>query len=247
MTGTELSTQAYTNFYIENESGQRTGRVPDGTTKAEIPGTYGAYGTESVDDHEDTAEGAQADETVRFELSPFPAGQYTLKILPSATTDYYLRFTIRNDNGSYLTLDEDGFATAGTPISYAFEFHPEADTPSGITKDVTFSTLRQSIQAARQLGQLGDAAFVSCLEKMLVKAEALAEKTQNKQAADRLGQFIHRLESAFKREPDINAGDEPDDIENAESMRRFAASKAKDSLEADARTLIASLGETPKK
>lgn len=231
-------------FILENEAGQRTGRLPDGTYLTEIPGTDGAYSNTSVDDHVGES---PSSEMISFETTHVPPGNYQLKLLPVATTSYELLIEITQDNGAHVRTRQQGFLLAGATVNFQFRFDPTQPAPTPVAKVVSFDQLRESSQAALTMGQLGDAAFVSRLNKMLLKAASFADKGQGKQAADRLGQFIHRLESAFKHEPDINAGDDPDDVKNAASMKRFVTANAKDSLETDARTLIASLGETPKK
>lgn len=242
--GTGISTRAYVQFYIENDIGQRTGQLPNGQRVAEIPGTEDCYGTSSSSD-DDTGE--RGSENVEFQLSPFPGGQHKLVIVPLATTSYFLNMTIRNDNMSRARHNFEGFAVAGTTISYNFTFAPTASSPTPVAKVVTLPSLRQSVQVALQIGQLGDAAFVARLDKLLAKAQSDVVSGKNKQAADRLDQFIHRLDSAFKKEPDPDDGDDADDKKDASTMKRFVTKTAHDSLNEDARTLIIGLGEQPKK
>lgn len=242
--GTGRSTHSYVNFFVEDESGRRTGRLPGGTEVAEIPGTRGHYGTDSMDDLISNQAGP---ESVEFHISSFPAGHFNLVVVPLATTSYWLNFSIVNDNDSRIHKVFDGYAVAGTTIAFGFEHQPAASAPTPIVKFVTFASLRQSVQVALQVGQLGDEAFVSRLDKMLAKAHSEANSGKNKQAADRLDQFIHRLDSAFKKEPDPNGEDDADDKKNASTVKRFVIKTAHDSLIEDARTLIAGLGEQPKK
>lgn len=238
------STRTAVHFIIENNAGQRTGQLLSGLKVAEIPGSKYFYGTESIDNH---TTGAPDEQAVSIQTTKLTPGHYKIKLLPLATTAYWLDVTMTQDNGSHLNYHTESFATAHTTITFDFDFQPAASAPMPITKTVTIASLRQSVQAALEIGQLGDAAFVSRLGKMLIKVETFTAKGQNKQAADRLDQFIHRLESAFKKEPDPNAGDDPADIKSADTVKRFILAKARDTLQADARTLITSLGETPKK
>lgn len=239
-----ISTRAYVHFIVENDAGQRTGQLLDGTQVAEIPNTLGAYGAEASDD-DDT--GDPGYERVSFESSRLAAGHYKLKILPTATTAYWLDFTVRNDNMSRTHIASWGYAIAGTTTTYDFDYQPAAASPPLIIKTVTIALLRSSIQTASRQGQLGDAAFVSRLDKLLAKAQSDISSGRDKQAADRLDQFIHRLDSAFKKEPDPNDEDDADDKKNASTVKRFVVKIAHDSLIEDARTLIAGLGERPKK
>lgn len=242
--GTGRSTHSYVNFFVEDEAGRRTGRLPGGAEVAEIPGTRGRYGTDSMDDLIANKAGP---ESVIFHISTFPAGHFNLVVVPLATTSYWLNFSIVNDNNARSHSVFDGYGVVGTTITFGFDHQPAAGAPSPIVKVVTFASLRQSIEVAKQVGQLGDAAFVSRLDKMLAKAQSDAASGKNKQAADRLDQFIHRLDSAFKKEPDPNDGDDPDDKKNVNTMKRFIVKTALDSLNSDARTLITSLGEQSKK
>lgn len=239
-----ISTRAYVHFIIENDVGQRTGQLLDGTRVSEIPGTSGVYGTEIQDDHRP---GVRGIETVHFETSGFPAGHYKLKLLPTATSSYWMRFSIRNDNFSDLELKSRGFALVGATITYVFDFAPTASSPTPAAKILVPGGLRQSVQVALQIGQLGDATFVARLDKLLAKAQGEIDKGQKKQGADRFDEFIHRLDSAFKKEPDPDDGDGPEDRKNAAEMKRFVTKTALESLSADARTLIIDLGEKPKR
>lgn len=238
------STYSPVHFFVQDGAGRRTGQLLDGTSVDEIPGTLGNYGRESVGNDE---AGASGDETVRFESSRVPSGDYTLHLLPTASTSYFLHLTIMQANGAFSSSDFSGFAISGTTVVFVFNYDPTAPSPTPVSKTVSFLSLRHGIQVALQLGQLGDAALASRLEKMLVRAETSTAKGQNEQAANHLGQFIRRLESAFKKEPDPNTDDDPNDKKATYPMSRFIILQAKNSLQADARILIVSLGETPKK
>lgn len=242
--GTQMSTRTYVHFYIENEAGQRTGQLPNGHRVSEIPGTKNSYGTEALSND---VTGAPGFESVQFGLTDFPSGLFKLVLVPQATTSYFLRLDITNDNYSSSDNDYEGYAVAGSTIVYNFEFQPTNSSPTPVAKVVTLPSLRQSVQVALQIGQLGDAAFVSRLDNTLAKTQSDIVSGKNKQAADRLDQFIHRLGSAFKKEPDIGDGDDADDKKNASTMKRFVTKTAHDSLSEDARTLIVGLVERPKK
>lgn len=239
--GTERSTHSYVNFYIEDESGRRTGRLASGTEVADIPGTRGRYGTDSMDDLVANQAGPEA---VGFHTSSFPSGRFNLVLIPLATTPYWMNFSVVNDNKSPIDRVFNGFAVAGSSITFIFDHQPAADTPPLILKVVTATSLRQSVQGAFQAKQLGAAAFALRLDKLVAKAQADIVSRKNKQAADWLDQFTHRLDSAFKKEPDPD-GD--DDKKSASTMSRFVTKAAHDSLIEDARILIVGLGEQPKK
>jgi len=242
--GTDVSTRSYVQFYVEDDLGRRTGQPPTGPEVAEIPGTAGHYGTESIFKE---GTGESGPESVEFHISSFPAGHFKLVLLPQITTSYWLLVSIVNDNNASLHQKFFGYGTVASPLIFEFEHHPANASPTPIAKDVSIGGLRQSVIAALQVGQLGDSAFTARLDKMLAKAQSEADSGKNKQAADRLDQFVHRLESAFKKEPDPNDGDDPDDKKNASTMKRFVVKTALDSLSADARILIGGLGEQPKK
>lgn len=241
--GTASGARSQVHFYIEDQLGRKSGQNANGQYLSEIPGTVGKYISPSVGD------ASTVDPNLDYaELAAnLPQGQYKLVVIPLATTSYFLHFYIENDNLNYLEVDNKDYAIAGATISYDFAYEPAASTPTAFVKLVSFPSLRQSLQAASTLGQIGDSAFISRLNKMLLKAEEQASKDQKKQAADRLDQFIRRLESAFKKEPDPNADDDPADKKSADAVKRFILPQARDTLQADARTLITSLGETPKK
>lgn len=242
--GTEVSSHSYVQFYIQDSAGRRTGKLPKGPQVAEIPGTRGHYGTDAVGNKRT---GESGPETVEFHTSTFPDGLFEFVLVPQADTAYWLRFDIVNDNDSVVENSFSGYAVAGATVGFVFEHHPTASSPTAVSKIVIPGGLRQSIQVALQVGQLGDAGFVARLDKLLSKVQGEIDKGQKKQAADRLDQFIHRLDSAFKKGPDPDDGDDPQDKKNAAGMKRFVTQIAWDSLSGDARTLIIGLGEKPKR
>jgi len=257
--GTQLSTRTYVHFYIENEIGQRTGQLPNGHRVSEIPGTRNSYGTEALSND---VTGAPGFESVQFGLTDLPSGQFKLVLVPLATTSYFLRLDITNDNYSSSDNDYEGYAVAGTTIVYNFEFQPTASIPPPVTKTVTLTGLRQSIQAAFKIGQIGDAKFVAKLDKILADAEkALAKKggkdkdrENKKEAVAKLRKFIKELEKAFKgeKDEDRDEDDDKDDKKHAEKehnkpAKRFVSETAFKSLKGDAEALIASLDGKPGK
>jgi len=240
--GTTVGSGTSMNFYIENSSGQRTGQLADGSYVSQIPGTRGRYGSPSLRNESEPDQ-----QRTEFHCARFPAGTYKLVLIPQGTAPYYVMFDKRNSNNVEISQTIEGFGENGIPITLNFEHQPTASSPTATVKEVTFASLRKSVQLVYTAQGLGDATFVSRLDKMIVRAADQAGKGQKKQAADRLDQFIHRLDSAFKKEPDPNADDDPGDKKSADSMKRFIMEPALNSLRDDARALIISLGETPKR
>ncbi|MEW5884651.1 MAG: hypothetical protein AB1725_10565 [Armatimonadota bacterium] len=151
-----------------------------------------------------------------------------------------------NDNGTTLHQDFTGFVRAGSPVTFEFEHQPAASSPTAPAKLVSFASLREDVQTALTLRQLGDEIFVASLLKTLAKAQEFADaKNKAKQSADSLDIFIHRIDNAFKKEPDSDVGDDPQDKNATPIINRFATQRARDSLSEDARILIRGLGETP--
>lgn len=256
---TGVSTHSYVQFYFEDEAGRRTGRLPDGTEVADIPGTRGYYGVDSVDDLIANQAGPEA---VEFHTSSFPVGRFKLVLVSLATTSYWLKFDIVNDNNISIQNDFSGYALAGTTIAFNFEHQPAASAPSAVTKFVTLAALRQSVQAVRQANQLGDAKFVAKLDKILAEAEkALFKKggkdndrENKKEAVVKLLKFIKELEKAFKGEKDEDRDEDDDkdhekhaDKKDDKPAKRFVSEEAFKSLKSDAEILIASLGGKPGK
>lgn len=240
--GTSLGSGTSMNFYIENSSGQRTGQLADGSYVSQIPGTRGRYSSPTLSNETEPDQ-----QRTEFHCARFPAGTYKLVLIPQGTAPYYVMFNKRNSNNVEISQTLEGFGENGTPITLNFEHQPAASSPTATVKEVTFASLRKGVQLTHTAQGLGDDSFASRLDKMIIKAADQAGKGQKKQAADRLDQFIHRLDSAFKKEPDPNADDDPSDKKSADSMKRFIMEPALDSLRDDARTLIVSLGETPKR
>ncbi|MEK7390450.1 MAG: hypothetical protein AAB036_12230 [Elusimicrobiota bacterium] len=233
--GTDVSTRSYVQFYIQDEFGRQTGQPPTGPEVAEIPETGGYYGTDSIF-REDTGESGP--ESVILQTDSFPAGRFKLVLLPEITTSYWLRVSIVNDNGTKNRQKYFGYATIASPITFEFNHYPSSAAPTPITKIVSIEGLRQSVVAALKLGQLSDPTFASRLDKMLAKAQAEAASGKTKQAANRLEQFVRRLDSAFRKTADPDDGDDEGDKKSAGSMKRFVTKTALDSLSADAKTLI---------
>ncbi len=254
----DLSTHTAVHFFVTDPLERQTGRLVTGTLVEQIPDS--SYGIEGVDPEESGFGG----ETSTFHMRPTAAGTYTVTVLGEATTSYLLTLLAENQAGQHVdaaTLDIRGFIVAGSTRQYQLQFDPTSNASIRATKTVSFPSLRQDLQTAFQLGQIGDAKFVAKLNKILAKGEkALTKKggkdrENKKEAVEKLRQFIQKLEKAFKGEKD-DTHDEDDDKDHdnehgekdrEKSAKRFVSELAFKSLKGDAETLIVTLGGKPGK
>ncbi len=119
-------------------------------------------------------------------------------------------------------------------------------------KVLSFPILRQELQAAFQLGDIGGKKFVDELDDVLAQGEkALARANRDpdkhgdasdndgkREAVAKLREFVKQIDSAARVKPgDFGRGRDRDD-----GARRFATATAAQSLTADADELIVQLG-----
>lgn len=235
-----FSTTTHVHTLLVDPFGRRTGCTVDDCFR-EIPG--GNSGVESVDNDRTGEQGIESDHVF---LRPVIPGTYTVVLFALATTRYSLFSGARDSAGKDAApspVDLEGFLTAGTTRQYVLFYDPAPGAPKSIIKTVSFQTLRQDLQTAFQLGQIGDAKFVAKLDKTLAKGEkALAKKKENrKEAVEKLRKFVRRLEKAAKKEPDEDDEDDEEDRKEGKKMKRFVTPEALGALAGDARILIAQL------
>jgi hypothetical protein len=206
-----FSDQTGVHFIVTDPMGRRMGN--DGTLAneaplREIPGS--GYGVDSMGDEEI---GTGGPESVNAGIRPVMVGTYTITLYGLATIKFYLDVGTMDTLGNYhpnrLPIIK-GFITAGTTAQYVIVFDPAPGKGVlQLVKRVTFESLRQDIQTAFQLGQLGDDKFVNSLIRMVNLAEKLADmcdkrKIRKKDKVCRpaiavLKMFIKRLEAANRR------------------------------------------------
>lgn len=238
--GTGVSTSTYVHFYLEDSLGRKTGRLPSGERVGNIPGTAPdgdvGYAFDSVSD-KDT--GLPGPESVTF-AADLADGHYKLVLIPLATTAYFLHVGLEYKNLSIAAAPQLNFAglvTAGQPTAFEFDYAYEASTPAAVVKNVDFSTLRRDLRSFAGLGQVGDAKLVAQLDKILEQGEkALATNDasaprQGDSAAEKLRQFMDKLEKAAAGKPDESAG----------KVKRVVTAQALAALGGDAKALIAKL------
>ncbi len=269
-----------------DSQGRRTGYNPVDTSAppfAEIPGS--SAGGERIDSDVSEELGTDiviiavsATPTGRYAIQPVPAGNYSLIIF--STVSYGVAYSFGADITDSSGHDESsgnittqGFLSPGMTATYTINYNPAPGSAVTVIKTVTFAILRQELQAAFQLGQIGDAKFVKHLDKILAEGEkALApkpeekreagkaqehkqgrEKPNKKKAIEKLKEFIHQLEEAARTEPQKKHGDGQfkkddrgdHDRDHEHKPERFVTVIALKSLTDDARTLITQLGGKP--
>ncbi|MCG2726403.1 MAG: hypothetical protein L6420_09180 [Elusimicrobia bacterium] len=209
-------------FVLTDSLGRRTGYLPEPgndpsplrvANLQEIPNTF--YDTERLWDEE--AGDVGSDESIQFYSHPVIAGTYTITVFAFADTTYYMSFEEYLSIDNKISIEFKGFMSSGTTLQYATFIDPTKPIPFKpiITKTVTFQLLRDDVNVAYKLNQIGDDKFVDSLIRMINLAERLVEICDNPKGHDKskghkkdkvckpaiavLNMFIKRLEIANRK------------------------------------------------
>ena len=246
-------------FIVTDPLGRRMGndctRAKEDSLRG-IPGSW--YTVESTGDDES---GSPGPEGIQSRIGPsIAAGTYTITLCGLATAQFHLFVHSSDFFGKYHPNEQslDSFIAAGTTAQYVLSYDPAPG--KGITqfvKQVSFATLRQDLRTAAGLSLIGDAKFVAKLDKILAEGEkALSKKggkekdrENQKEAVEKLRQFIRKLEKSFKggKDDDRDEDDDRDHEEREKPPKRYVSETAYKALKSDAQTLIAALGGKPGK
>ncbi|MEW5950746.1 MAG: hypothetical protein AB1637_02520 [Elusimicrobiota bacterium] len=177
----------------------------------EIPNSYQGY-EGSPDD--DLSNKPATTGRIMIGLTHVSQESYYLLIFGSSNTTYGLNIRSKDFNGKRNgILSINGFITNGTTNQFNLSFDPTPGAPAPvIKKEVTFQLLRDDINAAYKLNQIGEEKFANSLIKMINMAEKIydkCEKTDKKDgeknkkcyrpAMSVLSMFVKRLEIANKK------------------------------------------------
>ncbi len=168
-------------------------------------------------------------ESASFGIDTLIRDTYTVTVVGFGDTKYFLDMTLSNAAGKISPILNSGYITAGTTQQYSIYLDPTSGAPAPvIIKIVTFDTLRQDLQVAQKLNQLGDDKFAASLAKNIDLAEKLSGVCNKRKVHDKndahdreecrpaiavLDLFIKRLEAANRKcdSKDPKACDEEND------------------------------------
>jgi len=239
ITANTSSTTTYVQILITDPLGRQTGLPSIGESPLQnIPGS--SYFPESFGNEETGAPGVQI---IRFGMTPVVPGSYTVVMIGLADGNYSMNIGGNDTSGNptnFASTSFSGLLRAGTSQQYSLSFDPTPGANNSISKSVSFDSLEEELEAAFQIGQIGDAVFVSELNRILTDGEAALSRpnhgAKSKQVAIAdLWNFIRELEDAAqprKRDGDWGRDDR---------QKRIVAASALLTLTTDAKAMIKSL------
>ncbi|MEW5950742.1 MAG: hypothetical protein AB1637_02500 [Elusimicrobiota bacterium] len=195
---------------LTDPSGRKTGININNNLKAkQIPYSGGSFNYISNDETDDPINKGSMD----ISILKFPSsGVYKLEIFAISNTTYSLLIGGTDTNYNPITdVLIDGFITISSTIQYNLSFDPTPGAPAPILKkEVNFQLLRDDINVAYKLNQIGEEKFANSLIKMINMAEKVydrCEKTDKKAGEKKcyrpamsvLSMFVKRLEIANKK------------------------------------------------
>ncbi len=129
------------------------------------------------------------------------SGLYNLQIFGSNDTVYTLLIGGRNANYNRLPKTSfKAYITAETSTQFNFFFDPTPGAPPPVlTKVVTFQTIKEDIEVAYKLNQIGDDKFTKSLLSMINIAEKLYNKCEKMKDKDKLKKQCYRPVVAILR------------------------------------------------
>ncbi len=237
---TTFSSSTYARLLVTDSLGRRAGTTTPGNEDQflEIPGS--SAGLERIDPEEN----GWGQEGYQLYINNAASGVYTLSVLGISTTGYLLTIHATATNGTLNpgATEYVGFIAQGATRIYQLTYSPTSGAPVAVKSAVSFASLRQSLQAAFQADQIGDAKFVAKLDKILAEGEKALSRRGGKdkhdggkeEAVAKLREFIKELEKA------ADSGDKHGNLrhEHGKDGKRFISAQALSSLRADAQALI---------
>jgi len=172
----------YMHFIVIDPLGRRTGYFPENgvypgplavANLNEMPNS--SYSTECISD-EETGESGTG-ESIQFYSQPIVVGTYTITFFTFTDTNYTLRFDLFKSYDNLVPVETEGYISSGTTFNYTVFIDPTPGAPAPtITKVVTFQTLRDDLNVAYKLNQIGDDKFVKSLLSMINISEKLSNR-----------------------------------------------------------------------
>lgn len=192
------------NPYITDPRGIKAGHLEDGSST--VTNLGGGYGIDRIDD--DETPGSLGTAKMEINVWPVRVGTYTVTFYGLSDTNYRMAtdYNLNDGTRSRPQITEyTGFISSGAVRTYSMVV-ANPNQPPVLVKGVTFQVLRQDIQTAFQLNQLGDDKFVNSLTRMVNLAEKLSGKC-DKHGKDKkcspaiavLNMVIKRLETANRK------------------------------------------------
>jgi hypothetical protein len=241
---TTFSSSTYARLLMTDSLGRRAGTSTPGNEDQFLEIPESSAGLERIDPEEN----GWGQEGYQLYINNAASGVYTLSVLGIATTGYLLAIHATATNGTLNpgATEYAGFITRGATRIYQLTYSPVPGSPVTVKSDVSFASLRQSLQAAFQAGQVGDAKFVAKLDKILAEGERTLSRKGGKdehdngkeEAVEKLREFIKELEKAAADDEDKHG---KPGHEHGKKDKRFVSPHALSSLRADAQVLIEQL------
>jgi len=223
-------------FVVTDPANRRTGFLP---TPGEIPEPLSIANLQEVPDASyltnrlGSEDGDVDFEGIQFYSSPIVVGTYTVSVYGISDCKYTMRLDIYKNRDELLPVEFSGFVSNGSIVPYAIFIDPAKPIlPEPIViKAVTFNTLKQNLNVAWKLNQIGEDKFLRSLTKNIDLAEKLAgvcDRRKGKKdkgcqpAVAVLKLFIKRLELANRK------CDNPADCDEEREWTAFREEHGKD-------------------
>ncbi|MBU4444291.1 hypothetical protein KJ656_04300 [bacterium] len=237
-------------FVVADPLGKKTGYNPLLTnsvafpTIANVNEIIGAsYSTTRMASEDEYGNVDVENESIEFYVRPNIRGMYTITFYGISDTSFRYNLSVHDSNNAYNGPKETeffGYISSGTTMEYKIYVDPTPGAPAPtIIKEVTFQLLRDDVNVAYKLNQLGDDKFVDSLIRMINLAEKLSIKCDKpkghgkskghnkkdkvcKPAIAVLNMFIKRLEIASRK------CDKPQDCDEEPAWLAFRKEHGKD-------------------
>lgn len=122
-------------------------------------------------------------------------GKYVLKVIGTATAPYTLAIYMADKYGKSQNVVLKGILTENRISEYVITYSNIPGEPSGITKLVTPSGVKEDIALARKIGWIDNDGIMNSLFAKLNQAEEAINKGKSKQAKNVLEAFINEVKA----------------------------------------------------
>ncbi|MGC8729309.1 MAG: hypothetical protein ACP5SD_08605 [Elusimicrobiales bacterium] len=188
-------------FIVSDSSGRKTGfksfyygegGYRDVNAFVEIP--HSNYFVESIGSLDPSVVSNEPESAVFGMESPIVKDTYTIQFIGFDNVKYSAEMYLKDINGKPgESIIYEAYITSGTTQQYSIYLDPTPGAPPPVlTKLVTFQTLRDDIDVAYKLNQIGDDKFIRSLVKMVDIAEKLSQRCEKR-------------EYKFKKDPKIKS------------------------------------------
>lgn len=128
-------------------------------------------------------------EILHFAAHGLSSSSYRLELLPDVTTGYAMYVTLTHEEGRQTSRNFEGRLQAGTTLEFQIELDRVFHTLSSIKRLSDFKTVREALAESVRRGDVGDGAFASHLDGLLLKALAKMAEGDGRTADQFLDRF----------------------------------------------------------